>query len=115
LISPAVNKNNRELILTNRPPFAFIVSGIQTIGVLSKQESIGMAVDMLRKKSIDEVIMIHEKNPDLRDLRIPGFKVLSKKELVDMIEKGYRNGFKGGRKLPTSVVEMNFPFEINTD
>ncbi len=23
--------------------------------------------------------------------------------------------FKGGRKLPTSVVKMNFPFEINTD
>nr|WAH99882.1 MAG: DUF87 domain-containing protein [Candidatus Methanoperedens sp.] len=89
LISPAVSKNNRELTLTNRPPFAFIVSGIQTVGVLSKQESIGMAVDMLRKKSIDEVIMINEKNPDLKDLRIPGFKVLSKKELVDMIEKGY--------------------------
>jgi hypothetical protein len=95
LISPAVSKNNRELALalalalTNRPPFAFIVSGIKTVGVLSKQESIGMAVDMLRNKSIDEVIMINEKDPGLRELRIPGFKVLSKKELVDMIEKGY--------------------------
>jgi hypothetical protein len=91
LISPAVTKNNRELALalTNRPPFAFIVSGIKTVGVLSKQESIGMAVDMLRKKSIDELIIINEKDPGLRDLKIPGFKVLSKKELVDMIEKDY--------------------------
>ncbi|TAN37227.1 MAG: ATP-binding protein, partial [Candidatus Methanoperedens sp.] len=71
LISPAVSKNNRELALalTNRPPFAFIVSGIKTVGVLSKQESIGMAVDMLRKKSIDEVIMINERDPDLKELR----------------------------------------------
>ncbi len=87
LISPRVNKNNGELALTNRPPFAFIVSGTKTVGVLSKQESIGMAVDMLRKKSIDEVIMINEKDLDLKDLKIPGLRILSKKELVDMIEK----------------------------
>ncbi len=89
LISPGVNKNNRDYALTSRPPFAFIVSGIKTVGVLSKQESIGKAVDMIRKKSIDEVIMISERAPDLKDLRIPGLKVLSKKELVDMIEKGF--------------------------
>ena len=89
LISPGVNKNNRDYALTSRPPFAFIVSGIKIIGVLSKQESIGKAVDMIRKKSIDEVIMVSERAPDLKDLRIPGLKVLSKKELVDMIEKGF--------------------------
>jgi hypothetical protein len=89
LISPSVNKNNRDYALISRPPFAFIVSGMKTVGVLSKQESIGMAVDMMRKKSIDEVIMISERDPDLKDLRIPGLKILSKKELVDMIEKGF--------------------------
>ncbi len=84
-------QNKKECLLSHRPPFAFMVSGPKTVGILSKIDALDTIIDMLRNKSIDEVIIINDsemiKSSNLKELIIPGLHVLSKNELIDLIDR----------------------------
>ena len=60
------------------------------------------------EKVANKYFIIRDK---LGSATLPGFNTAVRRESYFKCG-GYRNGFKGGRKLPTSVVEMNFPFAI---
>ncbi len=89
--SKSNQQNKKECKLSHQPPFAFIVTGSKTVGVLSKIDALDMVIDRLRNKSMDEVIIINEdelyNSSDLKELIIPGLHVLSKTELIDLIER----------------------------
>jgi hypothetical protein len=88
--SKGVDKNNNLIQLSHRPPFAFIITGSINAGVLSKIDALDAAIDMLRNRSMQEVILIYEDDiagTNLKDLLVPGLRILSKKEAVEMIEK----------------------------
>lgn len=84
-------QNKKECLLSHRPPFAFMVSGPKTVGILSKIDSLDTIIDMLRNKSIDEAIIINDSemfdSSNLKELIIPGLHVLSKTELIDLIDR----------------------------
>ncbi|MFZ2412167.1 MAG: hypothetical protein WAW23_11395, partial [Candidatus Methanoperedens sp.] len=91
-IKPDSNQQNKkEYQLSHQPPFAFIVTGSKTVGVLSKIDALDIVIDRLRNKSMDEVIIINDgemiKSMNLDELKIPGLRVLSKPELIDLVEK----------------------------
>ncbi len=91
-IKPESNQQNKkEYQLSHQPPFAFIVTGSKTVGVLSKIDALDIVIDRLRNKSMDEVIIINDgemiKSMNLDELKIPGLRVLSKPELIDLVEK----------------------------
>ncbi|MGB8217410.1 MAG: DUF87 domain-containing protein [Candidatus Methanoperedens sp.] len=88
--SESNQQSKKECQLSHQPPFAFIVTCSKTIGVLSKIDALDTVIDRLRNKSMDEVIIINEgemvKSMNLHDLKIPGLRVLSKTELIDLVE-----------------------------
>ncbi|WAM22529.1 MAG: DUF87 domain-containing protein, partial (plasmid) [Candidatus Methanoperedens sp.] len=89
--SKSNHQSRKECQLSHQPPFAFIVTGSRTIGVLSKIDALDIVIDRLRNKSMDEVIIINDsemiKSSNLKELIIPGLHVLSKNELIDLIER----------------------------
>jgi hypothetical protein len=84
-------QNKKECQLSHQPPFAFIVTGTKTVGVLSKIDALDIVIDRLRNNSVDEVIIINEgeliKSLNLDELKISGLRVLSKTELIDLVER----------------------------
>jgi hypothetical protein len=89
--SKSKQQNKKECLLSHRPPFAFMVSCPKTVGIISKIDALDTIIDMLRNKSIDEVIIINDsemiKSSNLKELIIPGLHVLSKNELIDLIDR----------------------------